>query len=307
MLGPRLFTVGHAARIYDGMFRCDGLDDARDLVQKRALFGGTVVKQYLLPARIQRQWLELACKEAGLNITNEGAGEPLLQLAMIKDGCTGVEHNPVWGNVYKDFISVFAGSGAWLCPTLQVCYGTEEGKEYFKYKYWRQPDAKLMRFTYSNSKVAVTLNGTESIETIMNAHSTDTVYPGFLSPAAIDTRLLHAGVHIDLGSHGNDEGIGPHNELWALQMGDFTNMEALQTATIRGAEALGVQHDLGSIAVGKIADRIVLNKNPLEDIPKSREIRYVMKDGILYNGDTLDEIWPEQRKCPDWRLHEVHN
>jgi imidazolonepropionase-like amidohydrolase len=110
------------------------------------------------------------------------------------------------------------------------------------------------------------------------------------------------GGRVTLGSHGNDEGIGAHNELWALQMGGLTNMEALQAATIMGAEALGVQKDLGSLEVGKIADLIVLNKNPLEDIHNSREIRYVMKDGILYDGNTLDEIWPVAKKCPEWRL-----
>jgi Tol biopolymer transport system component len=303
MIGPRLYSVGRAVRFNDGVIRMANLNDAMRLVFKRKLFSGSEIKQYELPDRMQREWLSIACRKAGLNMTNEGAYDPILQIAMIKDGSTGVEHNPVWGDVGKDIIEFVARSGTYLTPTLQVAYGTEMGKEYFKHKFWHFPDQKLRHFGYSDStQTRPSGNGAESIEAIINAHPRDTLYPGFLAPASIDTRILRAGGKVTLGSHGNDEGIGAHNELWALQMGGFTNMEALEAATIAGAKAMGVQKDLGSIEVGKIADLIVLNKNPLNDIHNSREIRYVMKDGVLYDGNTLDEIWPNKKKCPEWKL-----
>ena len=227
-------------------------------------------------------------------MTNEGSPNPILELAMIKDGSTGVEHNAIWDDPYKDYIELFAKSGVFYTPTLQAQYEMPYcAQSYFDHTYQSLLDAKLSRFTDS-----FYLRLTK-----INAQSPDTARL-FLRQSIVDARIRHAGGRVCLGSHGNDEGIGAHFELWALQMGGLTNMEALQAATIMGAEALGVQKDLGSIEVGKIADLLVLNKNPLDDIHNSIDIRYVMKDGILYDANTLDEIWPEQKKCPDWRLHD---
>jgi imidazolonepropionase-like amidohydrolase len=105
-----------------------------------------------------------------------------------------------------------------------------------------------------------------------------------------------------MGSHGEDPGAGAHWEVWALQMGGLSNLEALQTATITAAEALGMQKDLGSIEVGKIADLIILDKDPLADIHNTTSIKYVMKAGVLYESETLDTLWPEKKKGPaSWR------
>jgi hypothetical protein len=305
MIGPRLYTVGRPVRFTDGVVRLDNLKDAQSVVQKRLKMGAIVVKDYLMTEpRIKRQWLLLACRRAGLNLTNEGWFDPIMQLGMIKDGSTGVEHNPRWGDIYKDVRTLYAKSGVYFTPTLQVSSGphTGSGKEYFKYKYWHQPVEKLRRFTFSDPKIGARINAPESWQAILKSAPADSLDPEFLTPAVMDAQIRRQGGRVGLGSHGEAEGIGAHDELWALQMGGFTNLEALKAATIVGAEALGVQRDLGSIEVGKIADLIVLNKNPLEDIHNSREIRYVMKDGILYDGNTLDEIWPEVKKCPEWRL-----
>ena len=73
---------------------------------------------------------------------------------------------------------------------------------------------------------------------------------------------------------------------------------SLRIATILGAKAIGYDRDLGSIEQGKLADLIILNSNPLDDIRNSADIRYVMKNGELFEGNTLDRIWPSERAFP---------
>jgi Tol biopolymer transport system component len=292
MIGPRLFTVGRAVSP-DNSMRVESFDDALSKIQKKRTMGGMIVKQYALPTRLQRQWLLLACEKLGLNMTNETSKKATEVVGMIKDGSTGIEHNPEWGEVYKDIILFVAKSKTYLTPTLQVAYGVDQPdgqhpREYFNSLFWKNPDDKLKRFANANLLTQII--------------KSDSISPDFILPARIDAAIFHSGGHIVMGSHGNDKGVGPHNEIWALQMGGMTNMEALKVATIKGAKALGVQKDLGSLEVGKIADLIILNSNPLDDIHNTRDIKYVMKDGILYDGDTLDQLWPVYKKCPEWKL-----
>jgi Tol biopolymer transport system component len=285
MIGPRLFTVGRAVT---PDWEIKNLDDARAIVKKRAMFGASTIKQYLQGTRLQRQWLLIASREAGLNMTNEGSDDPGIDFAMIKDGSTGVEHTPDWGFVYQDVISFLSQSKTWLTPTLQV---NDQAKPFFDNQYRNNPDTKLSRFWPS-----------ENIKTMMQKPlPKDITHPGFLEFSTVYAALRQHGVSVTVGAHGNEPGIGTHFEIWALQMVGISNMEALQAATILGAEGLGVQKDLGSLEVGKIADLIVLDKNPLEDIHNTKSIRYVMKDGVLYESETLDEVWPKKKKCPEWR------
>ena len=102
------------------------------------------------------------------------------------------------------------------------------------------------------------------------------------------------------GSHGEFQGLGAHWELWMYQMGGMPNHDVLRVGTIFGADAIGLGKELGSLEPGKLADLIVLDKDPLENIRNTNTIRYVMKNGRLYDGETLDEVWPRTKKATYW-------
>ena len=83
----------------------------------------------------------------------------------------------------------------------------------------------------------------------------------------------------------------------------ITTHNALKVGTILGATALGLDKDLGSLEAGKLADLVIMDKNPLENIRHTNTIKYVVKNGRLYDASNLDEIYPTQRKLDDgvWR------
>jgi len=114
-------------------------------------------------------------------------------------------------------------------------------------------------------------------------------------------QLVAEGGRVATGGHGDPVGIGTHMQLWAFVEGGMPPLEAIRAATLRGAEVLGLDQDLGSLEVGKLGDLLILEGNPLENIRHTAAIRSIVFNGRLRDALTLDELWPRSRPVPPAR------
>jgi hypothetical protein len=264
------------------------LDDADHIVKRYKESGADSLKEYMQPRRIQRQWLGMAAAKEGLNITAEGGGDLKTDISMVLDGYTGVEHSLPIVPIYKDVIELEAQAGTTYTPTLIVSYGGEFGQFYWRQRMNIHDDAKVRRFTPHEEVDRVSRRRPLLLDEEYD-------FP-LIAQGAKD--IVNRGGHVALGSHGEQQGIGAHWELWMLQSGGMTPWQALYCATMNGAESIGLEKELGSIEPGKLADLQVLNSNPLEDIHNSRDLLYVIKNGFLYDASTLDQLTPQEKKFP---------
>jgi len=283
MLGPRIFMTGPSQT--SRAIKIDSYEDAFAGVKRYVARGSFSTKQYMQPQRRQIQWMLQAADELGINTTAEGGGV-MRQVAMILDGYTAIEHAPTdLVNMYDDVVQLYARSGTMYTPTLVVAAPTTYQGEL----YWYQTTD-----VHANEKLAhfLTHAALDHKSRTSQRFALDEYY--FLDGGAGAARISKAGGLVASGGHGQMHGLAVHWELWMLEMTGMTPHEALRAATINVATGMGMSADFGSLEVGKVADLVVLDENPLEDIRNSTSILYVMKGGELYDGDTLDMIWPRE-------------
>ena len=247
------------------------------------------IKSYMVGNRKQRQWVVQASKELGLMPTTEGGRDMKLDITHAIDGMHGNEHTLPVFPLYKDVVELFARTKTAYTPTLLVNYGGIIAEEYFYATTEVHDDRKLNRFYPHNVLDDLTRRRR------VWARQDEYVFPLAAASAA---KIQRAGGLVGVGGHGQLQGLGYHWEMWALAMGGMTPREILKAATIDGARIIGIDQDLGSLEAGKLADLVVLDRNPLTDIRNTNSVRYVMKNGELFDGATLDQIWPVEKKLP---------
>jgi hypothetical protein len=285
ILGLRAFSTG------PGVFSDNDFQSAEEvkgvLTKYRKYYGTHNIKSYLVGNRKQRQFMVEAAKELEMMPTTEGALDLKLNLTHVIDGFHGNEHTLPITPLYNDVLQMFAKSGIAETPTLIVNYGGPWGENYWYENSEVHDNAKLNHFTPHNLLDQKTKRRPGWFRKDEYA---------FPKLAAQMTKLYRDGGLVGIGSHGQLQGLGYHWEMWLLASGGMAPMEVLHCATVNGAKIVGRPDDLGTLEPGKLADLVIFDKSPLEDIHNTNTIHWVMKNGELFEGDTLDQVWPEQKK-----------
>ena len=280
--GPRIFSTGTILYGAEGSFKTviNNLDDARAALRRMKAYGAFSVKSYNQPRREQRQQIIAAARELGMMVVPEGGALFEHNMTMVVDGHTGVEHSLPVAKLYKDGFQLWTQTQVGYTPTLVVAYGGLEGERYWYATTNVWEDERLMNFVPR--------------EIIDSRSRRREIAPeeewNHFNIARIAAELERQGVIVNIGAHGQREGLAAHWEMWMLSQGGMKSHEVLRCATMNGARYLGLDHDIGSIEAGKLADIVVLDKNPLDEIRNTESVRYVMVNGRLHDSMTMNEI-----------------
>ena len=294
ILGPRIYSTGPGVfGDYQALEGIRDLDHARDILRRYSDYYDTkTFKMYLAGNRQQRQWLVMAARELELMPATEAGLDFQLDLTHAMDGYPAIEHNlPVYP-LYHDVVRLFSETKVVNTPTLIVSFGGPMGEIYWFTRENVHDNARLARFTPHATLDRVTRRRAGAAGAVGWAVDEEFVFEDhakFLRDVVAD------GGFAGVGSHGQLQGLGFHWELWMVASGGMSNHDALRSATIFGANGIGLEKELGSIEAGKLADLLVMSRNPLEDLRNTLTVEQVMMNGRLFVAETLDEVWPRQR------------
>ncbi len=293
ILAPRIFSTGDIVYGAKSTYwaEIDSLEDAQQHVRRLKAQGAQSIKNYNQPRREQRQQVTVAAREENMLVVSEGGSLYHMDLSMVADGNSTIEHNLPQKMLYDDVLQFWGQTNVAYTPTLVVTYGglTAETYWYQETEVWKHP--LLSRFVPPQVLQARAVRRTLAPEE--DYHFDD---------SANTARMLsEQGVLVSIGAHGQREGLGSHWEIWGFVKGGMTPVQALRAATIVPARALGYAKDLGSLETGKLADLVVIDADLPEDIYNSDHVTHVMLNGRLYEAATLNEIITGDRRTkPFW-------
>ena len=295
MVGPRTFSTGRILYGAEGNFKAviNNIDDARSAIRRTQAFGAISVKSYNQPRRDQRQQVMQAARELGVLVVPEGGSTFTHNMTMLLDGHTGVEHNIPIYPVYKDVMNLWKTSKAGYTPTLVVNYGSVSGEYYWYQNTNVWENERLLNF------VPRSVIDSRSRHRVMIP---DEEYQnGHVISAELARDLHREGINVNLGAHGQLQGLAAHWELWMFHQGGMTELEAIRTATMNGATYIGMNDHIGSIEPGKLADLIVIDGNPLTNIRDTEKVSHTMVNGRLFDAHTMNEVGHQERtRLPFW-------
>ncbi len=298
MVGPRIYSTGTILYGADGDFKAliNNLEDAKSALRRTKAYGAFSVKSYNQPRREQRQQVIEAARQLGIMVYPEGGSFFFHNMSMVADGHTSVEHNIPVAPLYRDVIDFWSQTKTANTPTLIVNYGGMNGEYYWYQKTNVWEKERLLAFTPRR------IIDSRARHRVMVP---DEEYEnGHILVSESCHKLQQAGVDICTGGHGQLQGLGLHWEIWMLVQGGMSEMQALRSATFNGARYIGMEEEIGSIKEGKIADLIVLEEDPLENIRHTETVVYTMINGRLYDSATMNEIgnYDKKRSMFYWEM-----
>ncbi|WP_203983953.1 amidohydrolase family protein [Pseudoalteromonas sp. PS1M3] len=289
IVGPRIFSTGtilYGANMPGYTSHIDSLEDAKFHLERLKKVGAFSVKSYNQPRREQRQQVVEAGRELEMMVVPEGGSLLQHNLSMVVDGHTGIEHSIPVENIYDDIKQLWSQSDVGYTPTLVVAYGGIWGENYWydKTDVWNHP--RLSKFVPQNQLLP---------RSMRRVKAPDHHYNHF-NNARVSAELQDLGVLVNLGAHGQREGLGAHWEMWMFAQGGMTPLEAIRASTLDPAKYLGLDKNVGSLEVGKLADLMVIDGDPLIDIRSSDKVDYTMINGRLFNAETMNEVGKKARQ-----------
>jgi len=287
IVAPRIYSTGtilYGAHAPGYKVVIDSYEDALFHVRRLKEVGAISVKSYQQPRRDQRQQVIAAARELEIMVVPEGGAKYQHNMNEIVDGHTGIEHAISLMRGYEDVLQLWSQSETGYTPTFGVAYGGLSGELYWYEHTNVWENERLMRYAPRFIIEPASIRRPKAPESHYN----------HIHVAGFAKQLRDRGVSVQIGAHGQREGLAAHWEMWMMNQGGFSPWEALRGATIDGARYIGMDADLGSIEPGKLADLVVIDGNPLEDIRRSEFVTHTMINGRLYDTATMNQIAPDR-------------